>query len=189
MKKWQFYLSIVSLLSIVAIEIPIIAEGQFSIPQKSETIIVLGAKLIGKEPSTMLRLRLDKAVELYHQNYGSTIIVSGGQGQDEIASEASVMKNYLITQGIPETQIFLEDQSYNTQQNLANSQKIMNQNHLNTAIIVSNASHIRRALLLANNLNLKASAASAPMADNLYLTLKQYLREGAAMAVLLAQGY
>jgi uncharacterized SAM-binding protein YcdF (DUF218 family) len=136
----------------------------------------------------MLRLRLDEAIKLYEAGYAPTIIVSGAQGPDESISEAASMKAYLLNHGIPAERILLEDQSFNTYQNLANSHKIMQENNLRTAVIVSNASHIRRSLLLAQNLGIQATGSPAPMASNPYLTTKQYVREGAAVAVLFLTG-
>lgn len=181
---WRRYLLALFLLILAAVEIPIILVGQTAKPIPADTIIVLGAKLIGNEPSTMLRLRLDEAVRLYEAKYAPVIIVSGAKGWDEEISEAAAMKTYLIRCGVPESVIHLEDQSKNTFQNLANSQSIMRTNRWGSAIIVSNASHIRRALTLANQLELKASGAPAPMANNTYLTAKQYVREGAAMIAM-----
>lgn len=173
------------LLLFLAVELPIIAAGQMTKPEPSDVIIVLGAKLIDSKPSTMLRLRLDEAIRLFKADYAPTIIVSGAKGRDEEISEASAMKNYLIDQGIDPRQILIEDQSYNTYQNLIYSQAIMKQHGMENAIIVSNASHIRRSLVLASNLKLHATGSAAPMTDNLYLTVKQYLREGAAMVSVL----
>jgi len=167
------------------IELPIIIIGYNTTPKPSDTIIVLGAKLIGNEPSTMLRLRLDETLRLYVNGYASTIIVSGGQGADEDYTEAKVMHDYLVAHGIPAQAILLEEKSSNTYQNLMNSQRIMKEHGLNQAIIVSNASHIRRSLVLAQNLGINASGSSAPMANNCLLTAKQYAREGAAMISLL----
>lgn len=187
-RKLQKYVLFIFLLLTLVIEIPIIAVGYLTQPARSDTIIILGAKIIGQDPSSMLRLRLDEAIKLYNEGYASTIIVSGGQGADEDVSEAASMKIYLLSHGIPTEKILLEDQSFNTYQNLANSHKIMRENNLKTAIIVSNASHIRRSLLLAQSLGMMVSGAPAPMANNPYLTTKQYVREGAAMAVLLLTG-
>lgn len=187
-KKLQRYILFIVLIITLAIEIPIIAVGYLTKPSASDTIIILGAKLIGQEPSLMLSLRLDEGIKLYREGYAKRIIVSGAQGKDEAISEASSMKNYLVNHGIPSEHIFVEDQSFNTMQNLANSHKIMQENNLKTAIIVSNASHIRRSLILAQNQGISATGAPAPMADNLYLTTKQYVREGAAIVVLLLTG-
>ncbi|MBP2661595.1 MAG: hypothetical protein H6Q69_4627 [Firmicutes bacterium] len=187
-KKLRNYMLYIVLLLILVIEIPIIVVGYLTQPVKSDTIIVLGAKILGQDPSLMLRLRLDEAIKLYEAGYAPTIIVSGAQGPDESISEAASMKAYLLNHGIPAERILLEDQSFNTYQNLANSHKIMQVNSLRTAVIVSNASHIRRSLLLAQNLGIQATGSPAPMASNPYLTTKQYVREGAAVAVLFLTG-
>ncbi len=184
-KKLQKYFFFIITLLILVIEIPIIVVGYQAQPVPSDTIIILGAKLIGHTPSTILRLRLDEGIKLYQAGYASTIIVSGGQGKDEIISEAAGMQEYLINHGIPAKSILLDDQSANTYQNLTNAKIIMQKEGLQTAIIVSNASHIRRSLILAHNLGLQASGSPAPMANNIYLTTTQYLREGAAMVTLL----
>lgn len=173
------------LLFIIAIEIPIVIVGQTSTPQPGDVIIVLGAKVINDSPSTMLRLRLDKAVKLHQLGYAKKVIVSGGQGSDEQASEASIMEQYLVAHGIPSENIILEDQSFNTYQNLVNSRQIMYEHHFHTAIIVSNSSHMRRSLTIAKLLGLEASGAPAPMVDNTAFSTRQYLREGAAMVSLL----
>ncbi|SDE16458.1 YdcF family protein [Sporomusa acidovorans] len=183
-KKIRRYLLFLVMITVAVVEVPIIAVGQLTKPVPSDTIIVLGAKLIGKQPSTMLRLRLDEAVRLYTAGYARAIIVSGAQGADEIATEASVMHDYLVAKGIPAAKILLEDQSYNTHQNLLNSKEIMRERGFRSAVIVSNASHIRRSLVLARQLGIEASGSAAPMADNAYLTAKQYAREGAAMLSL-----
>lgn len=179
------YLLLLVILTVAVVEIPIITVGYLTQPVPSDTIIVLGAKLIGDQPSTMLRLRLDEAIKLYKQGFAPTMIVSGAQGSDEIASEAIIMQRYLVANGIPLEKIYLDDKSYNTYQNLFNSKTIMREQGLRHAIIVSNASHIRRSLVLAQQLGIDASGSAAPMADNTYLTVKQYAREGAAMLSLL----
>ncbi|SDF58478.1 YdcF family protein [Sporolituus thermophilus] len=183
-KRLRRYLLFLVLILFLAVEVPIIAVGQLAKPEPGDVIIVLGAKLIGHEPSTMLRLRLDEAAKLYQAGYAPFIIVSGAQGRDEAVSEATAMHDYLIAHGIPADRILVEDKSFSTQQNLANSLAIMRERNLKRAIIVSNASHIRRALVIAHNLGMEASGAPAPMANNAYLTAKQYVREAAAMLAL-----
>lgn len=184
-KKIQKYIFFTFIVITLTIEIPIIAAGYLTKPVASDTIIILGAKLIGHNPSTMLRLRLDEGIKLYKEGYASTIIVSGAQGLDEEISEAAGMKEYLISHDITPEHIIIEDQSFNTYQNLLNSYAIMQARQLKVAIIVSNSSHIRRALIVAHNLGMQVSASPAPMPSNVFLTTRQYLREGAAMITLL----
>ena len=183
-KQLRRYILFLLLIIFLAVEVPILAVGQLTQPRSADTLIVLGAKLIGSEPSTMLRLRLEEALKLYRQGYAPHIIVSGARGYDEDVSEAYAMKAYLVNHGIPPEAISIEDRSFSTMQNLRNSKTIMTEKGWSTAIVVSNASHIRRALVIAGQLEMNVTGAAAPMADNPYLTAKQYLREGAAMLVL-----
>lgn len=59
-------------------------------------IIVLGAQVKESGPSVILRYRLDRAVSYLKENDNTLVIVSGGQGANEKATEASVMKEYLV---------------------------------------------------------------------------------------------
>ena len=52
------------------------------------TMIILGAKVNEDGISKTLKRRLDKAIEYYNTNKNINIIVSGGQGSDEVVTEA-----------------------------------------------------------------------------------------------------
>ena len=81
-------------------------------------IVIHGAGLVGDRPSPLLAGRLDKGSELWRdQERRGVIIVSGGQGPDEVVSEAEAMHGYLVRQGIPEESILDEDRSRNTMEN------------------------------------------------------------------------
>lgn len=84
----------------------------------ADYMIILGAGINGEELSLTLQQRLDKAME-YINNYDKDIkiIVSGGQGPNEDISEASAMEKYLISKGISDNQIFIEDMSTSTYEN------------------------------------------------------------------------
>ena len=56
-----------------------------------ETVIVLGCKVNGDAPSLMLKRRLDTAAAYLRENPDARCIVSGGQGDTEPRSAASVM--------------------------------------------------------------------------------------------------
>lgn len=169
----------------LVLQCAIVYTATHTVPAPADTLIVLGARLFGDQPSTMLRLRLDKTIELYQMGYAPNIIVTGAQGPDEAVSEASAMRSYLISRGLPPECIFLEDHSYSTRQNLTNAKAILLQQGWNSSIIVTNQSHVFRSLLLARQLELQATGAAAPMADNFLLLVKQYLREGLAIPVVL----
>lgn len=177
---WRKNLLVILFTLFLVVELPIVVVGHFAKPAPADAIIVLGAKVIGRAPSTMLRLRLDEAVKLYREGFAPYIIVSGARGKDEEIPEAEAMQNYLTTKGIPSEQIITESASYNTYQNLANSRALMETHGLSKAIIVSSSSHIHRSLVIARHLGMDVSGAPAPMVNPFFTTM-QYLREGAAM--------
>lgn len=72
-------------------------------PEKADVLIVLGAGIRGDLPSVVLRNRLDRALDCYEQNPDLLIIVSGGMGEGESSTEASVMKNGLLRRAYPPT--------------------------------------------------------------------------------------
>lgn len=183
-ERWRASILFAILFVFLAIETPVVAVGELAKPTPADVMIVLGSRVIGSEPGPMLRLRLEEALRLYRQGLAPIIIVSGARGDDEEVSEALAMRNYLVREGVPDERILTEDKSFSTHQNLANSQAVMSRHGYRTALIVSNASHIHRSLVLARGLGLEAIAAPAPMPDNLYLRVRQYLREGAAMVAL-----
>lgn len=132
--------------------IPVMTEAK-----TSDAIIVLGCQLHGEIPSAFLRERTLKAAQLYKQNKGKYIIVSGGQGPGETISEAEGMKRILLQEGIPESSIILEDKSRNTNENIKNSKQILDKMNLKSVIVVSNDFHLRRAKVLCDKNNLSAS--------------------------------
>lgn len=92
---------------------------------EEEALIVLGAGLKGENPSRQLRYRLDAAISYHENNPDAVIVVSGGQGENEEISEAEAMKMYLVSNGVPEDMIIMEDKSVSTETNFKNSKEIL----------------------------------------------------------------
>ena len=82
-------------------------------------IIIHGAGLDGPRPTPLLAGRIDKALELWNkQHQHGKFVASGGQGADEIISEAQAMRDYLLEKGVPADAILMEDKSITTWENL-----------------------------------------------------------------------
>ena len=129
---------------------------------QGETVIVLGCKVNGDRPSLMLQRRLDTAVAYLNENPDARCIVSGGQGDNETRTEASVMGDYLEAQGIDSARIFREEQSRDTKENLLFSRSILLREGLEEpVVIISDGFHQFRAWLIANKLELDSFAVSA----------------------------
>lgn len=113
--------------------------------QKRDVIIVLGypAKSDGTV-SPILRERIKKAAELYHNGVSEKIICTGAAVANNYV-EAEIMARSLIEFGIPEYDIIPEKLARSTYENIVNSKKIMQDKKLNTAVIVSSPWHLRKA--------------------------------------------
>ena len=132
-------------------------------PSPGSTVIVLGARVYGNRVSTAMKGRLDAALSFLNENPDSACIVSGGQGKNEVVTEASVMYTYLIEHGIDEERIFMEDRSTDTQENLMYSKEIIDEKNLNESVaLATNGYHAYRAENYAADAGLKAETIPAP---------------------------
>ena len=97
------------------------------------------------------------AAQFYKYTEPRTFITSGGQGPDEIVSESSAMKQYLMEHGIPESRIIEEDRSVNTHQNmLFSKEKIMAVNPEGKIAFATTNYHVFRSGLHARRVKMKA---------------------------------
>lgn len=113
---------------------------------EEKTVIVLGCGIRGERVSVGLAKRLNKAYEYHLQNPDAMIIVSGGQGPQEDISEALAMKRYLVSKGVPEDRIIMEDKSTSTITNFKYSHEIMKEKGLpdDSVVFVTNGYHVYR---------------------------------------------
>lgn len=127
-----------------------------AVPRKADVAIVLGAAVWDEAPSPGLKERLNEALLLYKEQYVPFLIVSGGLGDGKEVDEATVMKKYLVENGVPEERIILENQARSTFQNLEFSKELMEKHSLQTALVVSHDYHLARALDMAHALHITA---------------------------------
>lgn len=152
-------------------------------PQTPDAVIVLGCKVQWNgAPSLMLRKRIEAAYKYLSENPDIICIVSGGQGNDEPASEAETMKNALVEMGIAEERIFSEDKSDSTKTNIELSAELARSMGLNIseAAIVTDGFHQYRASLFAKEAGINASAVSASTPP--WLVLSYWFREWFALS-------
>lgn len=135
--------------------------GTFS-ASEPHTVIVLGCKANNGYPSRMLAARLNAAAEYLDENPEAVCILSGGQGADEIEPEAESMYRYIITLGIDESRLYKEEQSRNTEENIAFSKRIIEEEALSReVVIISESYHVFRGVRQAEKYGLNATAVSA----------------------------
>lgn len=136
------------------------AYGQPVNPQNPPpTMIVLGAKVNGTNPSLILERRLEAALNYAHNNPEVNIVVTGGQGTDEELPEGEVMKSWLIARGIDENRIIAETQARNTGENFRFSASLIDQAGWGTdVLLVTDNFHQLRAVILAEIAGLNPAA-------------------------------
>ena len=119
-----------------------------------DAVIVLGAGIQGEEVSESLRNRLDVVMRYYQKNSKVIIIVSGGQGPQEIITEALAMERYLLEQGVPAEQIIKEQMATSTWENFLYSKEILDRQFSGAykVAFISSDYHIYRAKLIAKSI-------------------------------------
>ncbi|MBR6951745.1 MAG: YdcF family protein [Oscillospiraceae bacterium] len=96
-------------------------------PFDREYVLILGSQINRDGTLTkLLQGRADRALEFAKMQREAggpdpVFVPSGGQGPDEVISEAEAMRRYLLESGVPEGRILPEDRSANTYENLKNS--------------------------------------------------------------------
>ena len=135
-------------------------------------LIILGCGI--REDGTLYPLlqgRADCAIDFYKAQLKATgkkafFVPSGGQGPDECMPEGEAIKNYLLSQGIPEEQILPETKSVNTLQNMKFSKEIIEadsqsrQADPQVAFSTTNF-HVYRAGILASDAGMNADGMGA----------------------------
>lgn len=142
-----------------------------------DTMIILGAKVNKDGVSKTLKQRLDKAIEYYSKNRDINIIVSGGQGKDEVTTEAFAMKEYLVKNRVNKEDIILEDRSTTTLENIIFSKKIMaNMNLGNRVLIVTSDYHLFRGRFIASILGIhnEGLCSISSLSSRIYYMIREY---------------
>lgn len=145
-----------------------IISGMVSHPSSNlDYLVVLGAQVRGTRITSPLAYRLDRAYDYLNQNPDTMVVVSGGQGTGEDISEAEAMESYLIDLGIDESRIIKEDQSTNTEENIANSMKLIQadwqEEEEPTYGVVTNNFHVFRAVAICHKMGYDVDGISAKL--------------------------
>ena len=141
--------------------------GRLSVPRAAEFVVVLGSGLLdGGRVPPLLASRLDRGYAVYRalaaRGGDPVLLVSGGKGSDEQVSEADAMAGYLAARGFPADRIYREDRSANTEENLANSQAIMDRLRPGaTCVIVTSNYHVFRTAMIARRIGIRGQVTGA----------------------------
>lgn len=161
------------------------AGGNRSDSDDRTAIVVLGAAQYDGRPSPVLAARLDHALELRDDGIGSTIVVTGYKQDDDRFTEAYAGLKYLLTHGVPESDVIVVDDGSNTWESLSAVNRVLARQGINDVMLVSNGYHNRRLLGIAGELGLDARVSSVGGSA----TPRQVVGETARVAVGQLIGY
>lgn len=123
----------------------------------ADAIVVLGAAQYNGKPSPVLKARLDHALELYRQGLAPVLVVTGGIGPGDRMSEATVSRNYLRGQAVPDSALIVRPDGRTTEESMRSVGEWMHEHELSRALLVSDPFHMARLRLEARRADLTAS--------------------------------
>ena len=127
--------------------------------ENQKVIIVLGCQIRGSVPSSTLKARCTVASRYLEAHPEALAIATGGQGADEDLSEGQCIFNLMTENGISPDRIIIEDKSTNTDENIANAKKIIEENGFSNEVAIATSEyHQYRASMICQKNGLTASA-------------------------------
>jgi SanA protein len=164
---------------VVANAAMISGEGRYMYASVSDVperpvIIVLGAAVLRSgQLSAVFLDRANAAIVAYQMGKGKKILVSGDNGTPE-HNEVDPARKYLISQGIPEADIYLDHAGFDTYSTMYRAHEIFG---VTSAIIVTQSYHLPRSLFVAHMLGIDAVGYRS---DNVHLLARNEMRESLA---------
>lgn len=130
------------------------------------TVLILGAGLRGRDVGPLLRRRVERGAALWHASLrarpDARIVVAGGQGPDEVRTEASAMAEHLIQHlSVPASAIDLEEASTSTRENLELSRSLVSGPGRAPLAVVTSEYHAFRTAGLLRRLGIEGTVVGA----------------------------
>lgn len=125
--------------------------------------IVLGAGVIGEQPTKLLRERIDGAVQLLEAGRVDMLVMSG-DNTTEYHDEPTVMRSYAIEQANVSPELVAVDYAgRRTWDSCVRAKEVFG---ITDAVVVTNAFHVDRALVTCRAAGIDATGYSIPDADH-----------------------
>ncbi len=145
----------------------------------ADAVVVLGAAQYNGTPSPVLQARLDHAAELYFDGMVDLIVVTGGNQEGDVTTEAKAGYDYLrVTAGVPDESLLLEVDGRSTYESLRATARFLERREVNTVILVTDPYHARRSQLIAEEVGLQAEVSPTTSGS----TLRRLTEETLAVA-------
>lgn len=155
------------------------------VDQSAGAIIVMGAAQYDGVPSPALQRRLERALALWERGVAPLIVVTGGHRPGDRFNEATASRTWLHERGVPEDAILREVDGRNSYDQLAASERFLNDEGVQEVVLVSHRFHATRLRMIADEVGLAATVAVASPGD---LALRSRARLAAREVVAVSLG-
>ena len=155
----------------------------------ADAIVVLGAAQYSGRPSRVLSARLDHALALWQQARAPRIVLTGGQRDGDLLSEAAAGRRYVMRRGVPAQAILLEAHGRTSLASMHGAAVLLHarRDSLSTrprVLLVSDPFHMLRLDLLARLHGLEpmpSPTRTSPISANLPVAIEYIVRESFAL--------
>lgn len=110
----------------------------------TDAIVVLGAAQYSGRPSPVLTARLEHALTLYRERLAPVLVVTGGIGQGDRESEATVARRWLVSHEVPLGAVVVQPEGNTTATSIAAVARWAADAGATTLLLVSDPFHSAR---------------------------------------------
>ena len=153
--------------------------------RQPDYLLILGCRLEGENPGTCLTERIAVAAEYLKEHPQCIAVASGGQGADEVISEAEAISRALQKHGIVKERVLKEEQSTSTYENFLFSKQLLDDYEKEKPYdiaFVTNNFHVYRARKLATKAGFENPIAVSA-SSSVFTFYPYFLREIVAVPV------
>lgn len=120
-------------------------------------ILVLGAAQYNGTPSPVFQARLDQAAELFEEGVAPMVVTVGGKVRGDSTTEAEAGRQYLVEQGIPESNVLAIAVGSDTLGSIDAVSAMLQRQRIDSIVITSDPWHSLRARTMARDAGLEAT--------------------------------
>lgn len=135
---------------------------QVSESTKADAIVVLGAAQYNGRPSPVLKARLEHALDLFNRGVAPKLIVTGGNQDGDDTTEASASADYLLSNGVEDSEILREVQSKSTFESIRDVSVIAEERGISKLVLVTDGFHQLRTKLIAESYGFEVISSKVP---------------------------
>jgi len=132
----------------------------------TQDVLILGKQLQNGRADNEFYRRLTRGSELYRHQGVQRLILLGGRTSQEGPSEAEVGRDVLLSLGVPDSVIVLEERSRHTLENLRNARDLLGKGYQKQIGLISSRYHLARSQSMAECLGLRVEVIAAEAEAN-----------------------